>query len=814
MSKPLDSLVVLAGLAPLATSGRRFTVFASLLAFAATAGCLDRPVSPAQPTTTNLYVHTLPNRVVDKADLLFMIDNSASMADKQQILAKAVPVLVERLATPRCLDDAHEPTGQVSGASGHCATGRPEFSAIKDIHVGIVTSSLGSHGGTDCQPESDDSTTHRTPDDRAELLPSANPAVRGPIDSWNQQGFLAWDPTQTKNTPPGDGDIAHFSAAFGDQVQKAGELGCGYEGSLEAWYRFLVDPAPPSSVGMSTDAQGSVHTALGPVNQTLLAERKAFLRPDSLLAIVMLSDENDCSINDEDGAQGWLVTTTTTTVDGKVSPWHMPRASAICATNANDRCCHSCGLPAPDGCTPNDDDSECGKQQALGADEDQNSLRCFEQKRRFGLDLLYPLDRYIDGLTQLTVRDHANHEVPNPIFAAPPGQPARGKDLVLLAGIVGVPWQDIATDDSLTGDGLTYLTAAELSERGRWSMILGGADGSAPTDPLMHESIAPRTGTNPVLGAPLLPPSAGAGQNPINGHEQNIVHADDLQYACIFPLPTPRQCTDENAESCDCSTDYAAYARPLCEYPSEPQMNGLQRFAKAYPGLRELGVLQGVKDNGIVASICAKHTAPAAGLTAATDASYGYNPAVAAMGNVITSRLARQCLPRALSVETDPSSPSRGQVPCAVVEALPAHGATCACNEAQGRVALGPNDAKLSATVSDELWSEGQCGQQGELGCHDYCFCKIAPLAGASLGACQSGNEDASTFGYCYVDPAQGIGNPALVADCPSTNQRGLRFVGDGLPANGSITFVACLGSTLDDGASASLTSPHGAMTP
>src|SRR6478752_5503229 len=144
MSKPLAPRVKVARLAPLATSFRTLARLAPLLALTAAPGCLDRPISPAQPTTTNLYVHTLPNHVVDKADLLFMIDNSVSMADKQQILAKAVPVLVERLATPRCLDDAGKPTGQVSDTSGHCASGRPEFTAVKDIHVGVITSSLGS----------------------------------------------------------------------------------------------------------------------------------------------------------------------------------------------------------------------------------------------------------------------------------------------------------------------------------------------------------------------------------------------------------------------------------------------------------------------------------------------------------------------------------------------------------------------------------------------------------------------------------------------------------------------------------------------
>jgi hypothetical protein len=788
MSKPLVSF------AHIAAPFRKLGVTLPCVALAMAAGCLDRPISPAMPTTTNLFVHTLPNHVVDKADLLFMIDNSMSMADKQQILAKAVPVLVRRLATPRCLDDSRNPTGKVSDAAGHCDSGHPEFTAVKDIHVGIVTSSLGSHGGSECQPRSDDASTRRTPDDRAELLPTANPAVRGNIDSWNQQGFLAWDPTQTKNTPPGDGDIDHFSTEFGDQVQKAGENGCGFEASLEAWYRFLIDPAPPASFSTVKSADGYLELQSGPVNQTVLAQRKAFLRPDSLLAIVMLTDENDCSINDDDGSQGWLVTQTH---DDKNYPIYLPRASAACATSPDDACCRSCAAPVPSGCPSNDSDAECKKNGGqLTPAEDNGNLRCFAQKRRFGLDLLYPLERYVDGLTKSTIRDRSNQEVPNPIFAAPAGEPARSKDLVLLAGIVGVPWQDIATDDSLTGDGLTYLTAAELTDKGRWPLILGDSAGAPPSDPLMQESIAPRSGTNPILNAPLIAPNQ-SGTNPINGHEQNVVLDDDLQYACIFPLPTPRPCTDS---TCDCTADVSNYDRPLCSYPNGPTEDGTQLAAKAYPGLRELGVIAGVKDNGIVASICPKHTQPAAGLSPEADASYGYNPAVAAMGNIISSRLAHQCLPRPLSVETDAKSAARGEVPCAVVEALPARaGSACSCDASHGRIPLGGSDDKLGASVYEELASEGICDGRSDLDCHDYCLCKIAPLAGSGLTACQNGTEDSNTYGYCYIDPAQGIGDPALVADCPATAQRSLRFVGDGLPANGSVTFMACYGSTLDD---------------
>jgi hypothetical protein len=764
------------------------TSLATLLASLLLPACLDRPISPARPTTTNLSVQTLDNRVVDKIDLLFMIDNSGSMADKQQILSQAVPVLVQRLATPRCLDAAGNPTGQVTDATGHCTTGLPEFTAVKDIHVGVITSSLGSHGGVGCDPDPDDASAHRTPDDRAELLPTANPAVRGPVDSYNGTGFLAWDPLQTKDTPPGDGSLDHLTQDFRDQVEAAGENGCGFEASLEAWYRFLIDPEPPTSVTSALGADGYVHNVKGPTNETVLAQRKAFLRPDSLLAIVMLTDENDCSIDDTDGAQGWITSATLTT---------LPRASAVCASAPDDRCCHSCNAPAPDGCTPNESDAECMKSDHLAGVEDRPNLRCFHQKQRFGLDLLYPTQRYIDALTQDTVRNRAGAQVPNPIFQARPGELPRNKSLVLLAGIVGVPWQDIATADSLDGPGLTYLTAAQIKGKGRWDVILGDAD--EPSDPLMRESIAPRTGTNPIIGAALAPPGAGEGTNPINGHEQNVTDGDDLQYACTFTLPTPHTCDSSQSDSCDCAADHSSYERPLCSYTNGPKADGLQLAAKAYPGVRELDVLRGVKENAIVASICPKHTAPAAGLSERADPSYGYNPAVAALQEIVKSRLARQCLPRALPVEKDPGAADFGQVPCAVVEALPLRDGACSCDPAHGRLPLESGDAKLAPAVLEQLRSEARCDGAGNPRCDSFCLCKIAPLAGAELEACQAGSENASTYGYCYIDPAQGIGNPALVATCPVTTPRSLRFVGDGLPANGSITFTACLGATLDD---------------
>jgi hypothetical protein len=746
---------------------------------AVSVGCLDRPVAPAKPRTTNVFVETVEQGSVDKIDLLFMIDNSLSMKDKQNILEEAVPVLVKRLVSPRCLDREGNPVGMVDSA-GTCATGRPEFHPINDIHLGLITSSLGGHGGDECQVRADDATTGRTPDDRAELLPKVRPNAA--LASWNQTGFLAWDPGQ-KQTPPGEASVDTFVANFAHQVEATGEIGCGYESSLEAWYRFLVDPEPPTNIAKVNGPNGPVNSK-GAVNEALLAQRAAFLRPDSLLAVVMLTDENDCSIDDEEGHQGFFVT-----ANGA-----MMRSSAACAANPNDRCCHTCALPAPEGCPANEADTECSKGSSVEAQNDHKNLRCFHQKQRFGIDLLYPTSRYVDGLTKRTVRNRANQEVQNPIFAVKDGKAPRDPGHVLLAGIIGVPWQDIATTQSLEGNGLSYMTATELTAQGRWDVILGDPQKNVlPLDPHMHESITPRSGVNPVLEVPLAPPTS-ANTDPISGHEQNVPKLDDLQYACTFTLPDPHQCNPSNELTCECNVGERANNRSLCTYPADPNAEGTQVAAKAYPGTRHLEVLRGIGQAGVVASICPKNTAPAGGVLPENDPSYGYNPAVASLITAIGARLV-QCLPRALKPETDPDSESFGQVACKAVEATPSLGNACTCDTAKGRSPI--DSATVRQSVRTELETSALCGGDTHVDCNSYCLCEINQLKGGELSACQAGTEASNVYGYCYVDEDQHIGDPALVEQCPDTQKRLLRFAGDGVPAPGSTLVMACLGEAL-----------------
>src|SRR4051812_18227058 len=94
---------------PLRSSRRTLALAPALLAACSALGvtaCLNRPIEPLDPRTTEVLVDKLPSSAVSQIDLLLMIDNSASMADKQDILADAVPKLVSGLLNPLCLDDS------------------------------------------------------------------------------------------------------------------------------------------------------------------------------------------------------------------------------------------------------------------------------------------------------------------------------------------------------------------------------------------------------------------------------------------------------------------------------------------------------------------------------------------------------------------------------------------------------------------------------------------------------------------------------------------------------------------------------------
>ncbi|MDI1443279.1 hypothetical protein [Polyangium sp. 6x1] len=770
---------------------------------AGAAGCLDRPIEPVEPRITATIVERLTQSSVDKIDILLAIDNSRSMADKQQILALAVPDLVAGLVNPRCVDDNGVPVSamqQPSYPTQDCPAGtKREFQPILDIHIGVISSSIGGHGADSC-PNSIASSKECSPqpnttnNDKGHLLSRLNQCGGASVDTYpygtgsTDKGFLAWDPEQ-KLSPLGEADIPSLQQDLRDMVIGTGQIGCGYESQLESIYRFLADPEPYETISIVNNRATPDGT-----DTILLQQRAEFMRPDSLLAIVMLTDENDCSIKEY--GQFYYV--------GQLQIGNtnvrMPRARQECAADPNDPCCKSCGMDK--GSCP--DDPTCvnpqGGNAVLSLEEDDINLRCWDQKRRFGIDFLYPTSRYVQAFSAADIPNRAGDLVPNPIFSDLNPQDditnIRDAGLVFFAGIVGVPWQDIARDKTDLSKG--FKNANELnapigaSGESTWDVILGSEKtGNKPLDPLMIESVTKRTGTNPITGDPLADAST-PNANPLNGHEWTIAN-DDLQYACIFPLPAASQldCTNTNLTACDCFE--ANNDNPLCQQdPNNGNAPTLQVRAKAYPGIRPLEVMRDLGDQGIVASVC-----PAKIEDVDLDKpDFGYRPAIGSIIDRLKSALKGQCLPRTLTPD------GSGNVPCLILEARNTQGAGCVCDPALARTDIpseGPKAKAVELAKADP--AAAKAGWD--------CFCEITQL-GVEEGtqdaraACQ---DDASeepqlngqpVNGWCYVDgtTTPPTGNVEIVQDCPANEKRIIRFVGKGEAQPGSTLFITCSGDT------------------
>ncbi len=208
---------------------------------------------------------------------------------------------------------------------------------------------------------------------------------------------------------------------------------------------------------------------------------------------------------------------------------------------------------------------------------------------------------------------------PNPLYTG-----NRSPELVMVTGIVGVPWQDIAKAPKSLATG--YRPEDEID----WALILDDpAKGTPPTDPLMIKSITPRTGANPPTGDALAPPDAGPLANPINGHERAVPEQDDLQYACIYARPTPVTCA---ANPCNC-VGPDMETNPVCQAPDAGTYGTTEYYARALPSTRILQVLQGLGTRATVASVCAEVTEEPATPT------YAYKPAVDAMLRTLRPRL-------------------------------------------------------------------------------------------------------------------------------------------------------------------------------
>jgi hypothetical protein len=770
----------------------RFTL-AGLVALVtgAASGCLTRPIEPNDPRTTSVVTEQLKQSAVDKIDLVLAVDNSASMADKQAILALAVPDLITGLVNPPCLDNMTNLPVAVANLkpTDTCPTGSTrEFNPVLDIHIGLLSSSLGTFGvggiGGCLETPSATCTATTTPttpgDDHGHLVTRSDSCnTMGDIPTYGGQGFLAWDPAQ-KLTPHGIPDVATLQNSLRELVVGDGQSGCGFESQDESWYRFLIDPTPYKSITFQNN-----QVSVSGIDQPLLKQRQEFLRPDSLLAIIVVSDETDTSVKEYSFYP--LVTATG-------SPLPNPRSG--CNNGPNDPCCVTCGLPAPKGMGCLDPDPQCamGAPPPMPSDPSLRAFGLTSHKQRFGAEFYYQPSRYVNALKSPTVADVTGKQVPNPIFTnldpTNYSGAVRDSNLVFYAAIVGVPWQLIARQKNGVPDlvaGVSdidatqvggFKTARELtlldkSGHSYWDDIVGDPENyREPLSPFMKEKTGPRSGVDPITGATIMPATTPNGMGTtvggtvLNDHERTIATpVADIEYACIFPvLPNTNPC---DSGVCDCLASPSD--NPLCyPNPSDGGKNTLQKFAKAYPGLKELAIAHGMGDQGIAASICAKQ------LKDNTAADFGYRPAVKAIIDRLKLALNGQCLPRKLTPNM------QGQVQCLILEGSKSN--TCRCDTTMSRSDVLPEHKPAVIAAQAEPAGTGL-----------NCFCEIDQAQGADLMDCQT-KTPATSNGWCYVDADQGKAEAAIVSKCPPSQQRQIRFVGNGAPQHGATVFLTCAG--------------------
>ena len=225
----------------------KLSALVALLGLSAVVVCTQRDLRPLNPCTINGVSIRVPVTNVDKVDLLFMIDNSGSMSEEQASLASEIPRLVTTLA---------------SGVSGDRI-----FPAVRDLRVGVVSSDMGTGGFTipTCNEPNfgDDGILNRA------VMGGGCTAIRG-----GAPPFLGFQPAMGGN-----------ATDFGNQVAciaNLGTQGCGFEQQLDAVLKALTPQA--GSVAFVNGSRGHGDGA-----------NEGFLRPDSLLAIIMLTDEDDCS---------------------------------------------------------------------------------------------------------------------------------------------------------------------------------------------------------------------------------------------------------------------------------------------------------------------------------------------------------------------------------------------------------------------------------------------------------------------------------------------------------------------------------------
>ncbi|MCZ7683534.1 MAG: hypothetical protein M5U28_34015 [Sandaracinaceae bacterium] len=242
----------------------------------AAAGCIEREGRPVNPCTQVTVADRIEVNNVDKVDLLFMIDNSNSMTEEQVSLAAEIPDMIRILTS-----------GDFDGNPD--VVGPEDFDPVRDLNVGVITSDMGTGGFT---------------------VPTCARSDFGDDGILRTQGRT--DMTGCSATYP---NILNFRADSGVTpdafardvtcVANMGTGGCGFEQQLEAILKAVTPTGPQTwtradfvPVGTSGAPHGLHRPFFRMSSPHGNVANDGFVRDNSVLAIIPLTDEEDCSAHD------------------------------------------------------------------------------------------------------------------------------------------------------------------------------------------------------------------------------------------------------------------------------------------------------------------------------------------------------------------------------------------------------------------------------------------------------------------------------------------------------------------------------------
>ena len=228
---------------------QRKSLALSLLCLLAVAGvllgCMGRELVRIDPKTESYVLEEMQVQEFVGVDVLVIVDNSGSMAAEQSMLRDAFPSLITSILNPPIDPD----------------TGMRVHAPVRDLHIGVVSTDMGV-GGYDVQTcdepmIGDDGVLQHTP--------------RGASCAPSYPTFLSYQIGETEE--PNIDMVNAMSQDFGC-IAVLGTNGCGFEQQLEAGWKALM-----------------VHSQTGGANA-------GFLRQDTILTIIFVTDEEDCSAQD------------------------------------------------------------------------------------------------------------------------------------------------------------------------------------------------------------------------------------------------------------------------------------------------------------------------------------------------------------------------------------------------------------------------------------------------------------------------------------------------------------------------------------